>query len=350
MTTRTSTATRHSLLFLSDSKVEVVEETMGALPANKVRILALASGISSGTEMLVYRGDVNPDLPVDETIDDLPDRRFRYPLKYGYTTVGRVEQVGDLVDSVWKDCLVFAFHPHESRFDADPATLVPVPKGVSVEDALYLANAETAVNFVLDGQPRIGERVLVFGLGVLGALTTSLLATFPHGGLVALDPLGTRRALDLGADAMLDPDQPDLKEQLKRTFVPGADVDGADLVFELSGNPEALDRAIELTGYHGRIVIGSWYGEKAAQLHLGGRFHRSRIKLITSQVSSIAPELRGRWTRDRRFSIAWETIREVHPARWISHRFPIERAGEAYDLIDRNPGESFVTILTYGQE
>ena len=350
MTTQTSTAGRRSLLFLSDSKVEVVEETLGPLPENKVRILSLASGISSGTEMLVYRGDVNPDLPVDETLADLPDRRFRYPLKYGYTTVGRVEQVGEKVDPAWRDRLVFAFHPHESRFDADPATLVPVPEGVTVENALFLASAETAVNFVLDGQPKIGERIVVFGLGVLGALTTSLLASFPHGGLVALDPLAARRSLDLGASAMLDSEMPDLKEQLRHSFNPNADVEGADLVFELSGSPEALDRAIELTGYHGRIVIGSWYGEKAAQLHLGGQFHRSRIKLIASQVSSIAPELRGRWTRERRFSIAWEAIRTIRPARWITHRYPIERAGEAYDLIDQNLEDSFVTILTYGQD
>lgn len=349
MTTRTSTAKRHSLLFLSDSKVEVVEESLDTLPPDKVRIRTLASGISSGTEMLVYRGDVNPDLCIDETLD-LPDRRFRYPLKYGYTTVGRVEQVGEEVDPGWKERLIFAFHPHESRFDADPASLVPVPDGVSVEDALFLANAETAVNFVLDGQPKIGERVLVFGLGVLGALTTAILSTFPHGGLVALDPLAARRQLDVGADASLDPHRQDLREQLQRTFVPDAELDGADLVFELSGNPEALDRAIELTGFHGRIVIGSWYGEQAAKLHLGGRFHRSRIKLITSQVSSIAPELRGRWTRERRFAVAWETIRRVRPGRWIRHRIPIERAGEAYDLIDQHPDQSFVTILTYGQD
>jgi threonine dehydrogenase-like Zn-dependent dehydrogenase len=120
-----------------------------------------------------------------------------------------------------------------------------------------------------------------------------------------------------------------------------------DLCFELSGAPEALDQAIAVTGFDGRVVVGSWYGQKRASLDLGGRFHRSRIRLVSSQVSTLAPALTGRWSKARRFELAWEMLRQVRLARLVTQRFPVEQAAEAYQLIDQQPGETIQVLLTY---
>jgi threonine dehydrogenase-like Zn-dependent dehydrogenase len=110
-----------------------------------------------------------------------------------------------------------------------------------------------------------------------------------------------------------------------------------------------LDDAIAMTAFNGRIVIGSWYGEKRAPIDLGGAFHRLRIKMISSQVSTIAPELTGRWDKARRFNVAWEALGRIQPQKWITHRFPIEKAEMAYQLLDENPNETIQIIFDYSQ-
>ena len=122
---------------------------------------------------------------------------------------------------------------------------------------------------------------------------------------------------------------------------------GADLTYELSGAPQALNLAISLTGFTGRVVIGSWYGQKRADLDLGGYFHRSRIRLISSQVSTLSPELSGRWSKARRFELAWEMISQVNPEQWITQRFPLDRAAEAYRLLDERPHETIQVMFDY---
>ena len=124
-------------------------------------------------------------------------------------------------------------------------------------------------------------------------------------------------------------------------------LDPFDLTFELSGSPSALNDAIELTAFSGRIVLGSWYGQKRAEINLGGTFHRSRIKLISSQVSTISPELSGRWDKSRRFEVTWDALKRIQPEKWITHRFPIGEAGKAYQLLDENPQEAIQIMITY---
>jgi threonine dehydrogenase-like Zn-dependent dehydrogenase len=118
-------------------------------------------------------------------------------------------------------------------------------------------------------------------------------------------------------------------------------------VIEISGNPSALDDAIALTIFSGRIVIGSWYGEKRAPIDLGGKFHRSRIKLISSQVSSISPELSGRWDKSRRFEVAWNALKRIQPEKWVTHKFPFDQATQAYQLLDGSPELALQIIFTY---
>ena len=212
------------------------------------------------------------------------------------------------------------------------------------ETACFLPNMETAVNLVQDTAPLLGERVLVFGQGIVGLLTTALLAEFPLDSLVTCDcyPLRRETSLSLGVSAAFDPNASDFREHVRK-LLPS----GADLSLELSGAPAALDDAIALTGFSGRVVIGSWYGKKRAALDLGGDFHRSRIKLIASQVSTIAPELQGRWDKARRFEVAWEALRRIQPQKWITHRFLLEQAREAYCLLDENPQETIQVILIH---
>ncbi|MBI2334085.1 MAG: zinc-binding alcohol dehydrogenase, partial [Chloroflexi bacterium] len=124
-------------------------------------------------------------------------------------------------------------------------------------------------------------------------------------------------------------------------------LDSFDLVFELTGSPSALNTAIEHTAFSGRIVIGSWYGQKRAEIDLGGSFHRSRIKLISSQVSSISPELSGRWDKSRRFEVAWQALERIQPQKWITHRFSLNDAAKAYRLLDENPGETIQVVFDY---
>ena len=339
---------RRSVVFAAQRCVEVREETIAEPGAGQVRVQTVTSAISSGTEMLVYRGEFPRDLPLDETIGALGGT-FAYPLAYGYAAVGRVAALGEGVPADFEGRLVFAFSPHQSTFNADAASLITVPHDIPPEQAVFLPNMETAISLVLDGTPLLGERVVVFGQGIVGLLTASLLARFPLASLVTLDRFALRRetSLSVGVHAALDPATPGALDALNDLLRGERGPEGADLTYELSGSPAALDQAITVTGYSGRVVIGSWYGEKRVDLALGGRFHRSRMRLIASQVSSIAPELRGRWTAERRFATAWEMLRVIHPDRFITHRFEVEYAADAYRLLDEHPAEALQVLLTY---
>jgi threonine dehydrogenase-like Zn-dependent dehydrogenase len=203
---------------------------------------------------------------------------------------------------------------------------------------------ETAVNLVQDGAPILGERVLVLGQGVVGLLTASLLSEFPLDVLITIDHYELRRkaSSEIARVVSVTPQNVTAKKDsfayAQRKF---------DLTFELSGSPSALNDAIELTSFSGRIVIGSWYGQKRAEINLGGDFHRSRIKLISSQVSTISPELSGRWDKARRFDVAWKALERIKPEKWITQRFPIEEADEAYQLLDESSQETIQVIFDY---
>ena len=332
---------RRALVFTGPRDVTVVEEELSGPGHGEVLVATTASGISAGTELLIYRGDAPTDMALDASIAAL-EGSTAFPLRYGYAAVGRIVDIGPGVDRQWLDRHVFAFQPHASHFVAPVDDLLALPEGVDPEDGAFIPNLETAVNLVMDGRPLVGERVLVIGQGVVGLLTTALLARFPLEELVTLDRIAGRRAasLALGARAASDPAEADALSRL-------TGVDGFDLTFELTGNPAALDQAIALTGYAGRVIIGSWYGRKAAPLNLGGRFHRSRIHLISSQVSTIAPELTGRWTKARRFATVLAMLPVIRPSQFVTQRFRLDEASAAYALLDREPERAIQVLLTY---
>jgi 2-desacetyl-2-hydroxyethyl bacteriochlorophyllide A dehydrogenase len=331
---------RETLYFTAPHQIEICEELLPVLAPGQVLVETVVSAISPGTEMLVYRGQCPSLLDANDGISS----EIHYPAAYGYACVGRVLEIGKQVDKLWLDRLVFSFQPHTSHFVTTPDSLFPIPEHISPETAAFLPNMETAVNLAQDAAPILGERVLVFGQGIIGLLTSALLAEFPLESLVCADPFPSRRAasLALGVSAALDPDSADFRAQAA-LFLKS----GADLTLELSGAPAALNEAIALTAFSGRVVIGSWYGEKRTELNLGGSFHRSRLKLISSQVSTIAPELSARWDKSRRFEVAWNALQRIRPEKWITHRFPLAKAGDAYRLLDENPQETIQVIFEY---
>ena len=339
---------RTSVIFKYPHEIELLESAMPSLQNGEVIVKTHLSAISTGTEMLVYRGQFPPKLSVDENITTLV-QEFKYPLKYGYTTIGRVVETGPAVSGGWLDRMVFCFHPHESHYAAHQDQLIPVPPDVDPEDALFLPNMESAVNFLMDGRPVIGEAVVVFGQGVVGLLTTAQLAMLPLSCLISVDKWPRRRekSLALGAHVSWDPTAPDLQDKLAAVCESCSGNKSADLIYELSGNPEALNQAVDLAGFDTRIVIGSWYGTRKATLDLGAGFHRNRTRLISSQVSTLAPEFSGRWPKGRRLNVAWEMIRRIKPAGFITHRFDIHRTAEAFELLDERPGEAIQVVLTY---
>ena len=339
---------RRSIIFKAPFEIEIAEQTAPGPGPAEVLVETKFSAISHGTEMLLYRGLFPDDMVVDETISELR-RPLRYPLKYGYAAIGEVIETGPAVKRDLVGRMVYGLHPHESCFTAGVDEIYAVPRDIDPLDALFLANMETAVNFLMDGRPVIGEKVVIFGQGVVGLLTAALLARFPLAALVTLDSFKLRREASrrAGADLALDPGRSDTLETAIQWLEPEASEGSADLVYELSGNPGALNPAIAVTGFDGRILIGSWYGRKQAALELGGRFHRKRIRLISSQVSSLTPALSARWSKQRRLATAWDMIRRIRPARFITQQIPFSRAQEAFALIDRDPASTIQVVLEY---
>ena len=333
-----------ALYFTGPETVEVRETSVGPPDADELLVDTRASAISAGTELLVYRDRTPEGLPADETLDAL-DGDLSYPLQYGYAASGVVSEVGADVDPDWVGQSVFSFVPHQTSFRATPDSVVALPPGTTPAAGSLLPSVETATNVVLDAAPRLGERVVVFGAGVIGLCVTRLLADFPLESLVVVDPIERRRdlAAALGADRTTTPAEIGAVDPA----VGDSAVDGADLAIELSGQPSALDDAIGAVGYDARIVVGSWYGTKRAPIDLGGRFHRDRIDIVSSQVSTISPELRGRWDRDRRMDAALDRLDGIPADELITHRIPFERAPEAYELLDSGSDEAVQVILEY---
>ena len=323
-----------TLFFTAPQKVEIRETPLPRLKEDEVLVETICSAISAGTEMLVYRGQ----FPHIADLHDGLSSDLNYPLAYGYACVGRVLEVGKLVNSNWLNRMVFAFHPHASSFIIHPSSLIPIPDSLLPETACFLPNMETAVNLVQDGAPILGERVLVLGQGVVGLLTASLLSEFPLESLVVVDRFEVRRKALQVESKKLEVKSLSADDLRPSTF---------DLTFELSGSPSALNNAIALTTFSGRVVIGSWYGQKRAEIDLGGGFHRSRIKLISSQVSTISPELSGRWDKSRRFDVAWNALERIKPEKWITHKFSLNDADKAYQLLDENPQETIQVIFDH---
>lgn len=322
-----------SVIFEAARTVEVRSEEVTPNP-NQVVVETTCSAVSAGTEMLIYSGHAPREMEADVTLASLGGS-LDFPLKYGYCAVGQVVDTGADVSSHWIGKRAFAFHPHQSVFAAEPDDLVLLEDDIEDEAAVFLPNVETAVSLVQDARPLLGEKVCVFGQGVVGLLVTALLSRFPLSRLVTVEPVEQRRELSrvVGAGESVTPE-----ELGDRDF---------DLCFELSGSPQTLNQVITATGYGGRILVGSWYGEKSAPLKLGGSFHRSRISLMSSQVSTLDPSLRGRWDKGRRMKVCLDLLKHLPLGRLITHRVPLEEAARAYQLLEERESGALQVLLSY---
>lgn len=348
--------TARALFFVAPEEVEIKKIPLPPLKNGQVLVRTEFSAVSAGSELLIYRGQAPQELSADTTLPSLKGS-LKFPLQYGYAAVGRIVSVARDISSTHLRQRVFAFQPHQDFFVSQLDDLFFIPEEVSAEAALFFPNLETAVNIVMDARPLIGEQVAIFGQGVVGLLTTALVAKFPQVTVICAEPLSLRREFSekLGADFVFDPADPDFRSQLEQVLLkknigvnPGERHSvGADLAIELSGNPASLQTSLEILGFGGRLVVGSWYGEKTVELNLGGKFHRNRIQLISSQVSTIAPELSGRWNKRRRFDLIWKLIREYPPVELISHKFPFSQADNAYRLLSEQADQCLQVVFTY---
>jgi 2-desacetyl-2-hydroxyethyl bacteriochlorophyllide A dehydrogenase len=333
--------TARAVWITSPMTVELRHEAVGELGPNEVRLRAIASAISHGTEMLVYRGRVPRGTELD-----LPTLQgsFDFPIKYGYASVGRIDQVGASVTELFPGELAFALHPHQDVY-VIPETLVHrLPAGLPAEHGLFFANVETALNAMLDEPTRLGECIVVFGQGIVGLVIGLLARRNGARRVVVVDRFERRRqlAIALGADAALKPGD-ELGEHLRNL----TDGRGADLIFEASGSPTALQSAIDAIAPNGTVVVCSWYGTTRVSLELGGHFHRGRVRIRGSQVGQLDPALAPRWDRARRSDAVVDLLSDLPLDGLVSHRIPFEQAADAYHLVDDRAEETVQVVLTY---
>lgn len=254
-------------------------------------VRARHSGISRGTELLVHTGAVPTEVahlmraPFQE--GDLPG-----PVKYGYLSVGVVEQGPDHL--VGRD--VFCLFPHQDRYVVPVDALAPLPSGVPPRRATLAGAMETAVNALWDAAPRLGDRVAVVGAGMVGSAVAGLLRTFPlqRLQLVDIDPARAPVASALGVELVN----------------PATAAAGCDLVVHASASAAGLRRSLELLGDEGEVIELSWYGTQEVPVPLGSAFHPRRLTVRASQVGEVAAARRARRTRGDRLSLALELLRD----------------------------------------
>jgi 2-desacetyl-2-hydroxyethyl bacteriochlorophyllide A dehydrogenase len=270
---------------------ELRAETLAPPGPGEVLVRTLTSGISRGTEALVFQGRIPASqhaiMRCPFQSGDLP-----FPVKYGYASVGVVEAgLAELVGQ-----RVFALYPHQDRYVLPAEAVLPVPDAVPTPRAVLAANMETALNGLWDAAPRLGDRISVIGAGVVGALAAALAARLPGTEVELID---------------IDPGRATLAEKLGVRFaLPEAASPERDLVIHASGNPDGLARALGLAGFEATVLELSWYGDKPVPLPLGEAFHSRRLVLRSSQVGAVAPAQRPRWTYRRRLALALSLLED----------------------------------------
>jgi len=248
-------------------------------------VRTLYSGVSRGTETLVYRGEVPPS-EYERMRAPFQAGAFPAPVKYGYASVGEIEEGPDAL----RGRRVFCLHPHQSRYVVPASAVHPLPDGVPAARAVLAANLETAINALWDANLRLGDRVSVVGAGALGCLVARLAARTPGCEVELVDT---------------NPGRADVARTLGVGFAtPGLARDNADLVVHASGSAEGARVALELAGFEAMVLELSWFGTRAVALPLGERFHAQRLTLKSSQVGAVAAAQRARWTHARRLALA----------------------------------------------
>lgn len=290
-----------ALWYTARRRPEFIEADLAPSQEGEALIRMLWTGISRGTERLVFNGLVAA--PERERMRvPLQDGEFPFPIKYGYSAVGVVEAGPDDL----RGRTVFTLAPHQDRIVVDPARLsvVPVPDNVPARRAVLAANMETALNAVWDSGVGPGDRVVVVGAGIVGLLVTFIVAGIPGTEVALIDP---------------EPSRKEFADLFGVRFQKPLDAPGeADVVFHASAKAAGLACALAVAGDEATIVELSWYGDEDPVVPLGAAFHSRRLKLVSSQVGMIATSRRPRWTYKRRLAKAVELLADDRLDRLIT--------------------------------
>jgi 2-desacetyl-2-hydroxyethyl bacteriochlorophyllide A dehydrogenase len=284
-----------ALWTVAPRRVEIRAEALPAPGPDQLLVRALHSGVSRGTERLVFEGRV-PESERARMRAPLQAGGFPFPVKYGYCAVGVVvEAGGPAAGRIGQR--VFCLHPHQDLFLAPAAMCLPLPEALPSARAVLGANMETALNILWDARPLVGERALVVGAGAVGLLAARLLARMPGAAVAVHDPDPRRRAPAEAAGA---------------AFIAEASAipDAFELVIHASGHPDGLATALSACAFEGRVLEASWFGTRPVSLPLGEAFHARRLTIRATQVGALAPALRGRRTHAERLALALRLLAE----------------------------------------
>jgi 2-desacetyl-2-hydroxyethyl bacteriochlorophyllide A dehydrogenase len=290
------------------------QEELAARSENDVLVRMLYSGISRGTEALIFRGLV-PESEFERMRGPHMEGSFPFPVKYGYAAVGQVEAGPSRL--VGRE--VFALFPHQDRFILPADQVTVLPDTLPARLAVLAANMETALNIVWDAGIQPGDRVAVFGAGVVGSLVAYLASRIVGTETIVVDR---------------DPARKDLASNLGLTFAQAGTLDGEfDVLVNATASAEALQEAITHAGMEAKIVEASWYGDRPVSIPLGGAFHSRRLSLVSSQVGGIPALRRARWTYARRMAKALELLLDPRLECLISGETAFSELPDAYARI-----------------
>ncbi len=307
---------------------EIRGEAPGTPSGSDVVVQALYSGISRGTEALVFGGHV-PRREWGRMRAPFQAGEFPAPVKYGYSSVGRV--VSGPEELIGRT--VFVLHPHQTRFIVPAAAVHVVPDEVPPARAVLAANLETALNGVWDAGPHVGDRISVIGAGAVGCLAAWLASRIP-GCDVELVDINPRRAAVARAIGV-------------RFAEPAAAADEADLVIHASGAPAGLDLALRVAAVEATIVELSWFGDQTVPLSLGGAFHARRLTIAASQVGRVAPSQRPRWDTRRRMQLALTLLGDPVLDALVTGESDFEELPDVMARLARSPGDALCHRIRY---
>ncbi len=307
---------------------EIRAERLRAPSADEVLVCALVSGISRGSESLVFRGAVPPSQYASMRCP-FQEGDFPAPVKYGYASVGIVEAG----EAALIGRRVFCLHPHQDRYVVPAESVVPVPDAVPDRRAALAANMETALNALWDAGPLLGDRIAVIGAGVVGCLAASLAAKLPAARvqLIDIDPARAALAAALGCGFAL----------------PEHATGDCDLVIHASGSEAGLATALRLAGFEATVIELSWYGDRPVAAPLGEAFHNRRLRLQSSQVGSEAPARRARRSRRDRLALALDLLADPVYDRLVSGECDLDALPEAMARLAVDPRGALCHIVRY---
>jgi NADPH:quinone reductase-like Zn-dependent oxidoreductase len=294
----------------------------------EVLVRARVSAISRGTETLVFLGRVPPS-EYRTMRCPFQDGDFPAPVKYGYASVGTVEEGPPPL----RGRRVFCLYPHQDFYVVPAEAVLPLPDNVPDERAALGANMETALNALWDAGPRIADRIAVIGAGVVGCCVAALAAKLP----------GTRVEL-----IDIDPRRAAIAAALGCRFAPPAAASGdCDIVFHASGSEAGLATALDLAGFEAKVIELSWYGNRPVAAPLGEGFHRRRLRLISSQVGEVAAVRRARHSRRDRLAMALALLADPVYDRLMTGHGPLDALPQRLARLATAPDGALAELVRY---